>query len=335
MNKIFSFLIVANSITGFSQSIAQSDSTLHNFRLPQEYETSVYGTIPHYTKAGMGKQTLILIPGLGFDESVFMDFMSANMSNYQMYSITIPGFGNTAAAPVPPEGTSFGMQTWSKGVREGILNLIEKEEIKQPILIGHFTLGTQLALRMAIEHPGRIGGVIIIGGPLRFIPIQNGKVMNVTMDQRIYFTDKFGSPFYNTVTKSYWDSNNYMRELYSLDPHRGDQLWKMVADVPIQVMVRYLCEYQAEDVTADIAKIRCPVLVIRPGFKNVWFDDPMNGTLNYIKPQYVDSWEEAKKLNTLIEIEDVKDSGVFTWKDQPEITNETTRFFIRQIGNEK
>jgi pimeloyl-ACP methyl ester carboxylesterase len=213
-------------------------------------------------------------------------------------------------------------------VLEGLRKLIEQEKLVRPIVVGHFTLGTQLALRMALNFPDKIGGVIVMGGPGKFVPVQSGKVINVPPDKRVMLTDQYMKPFFRTVTKTYWDGNNYMLGLYSLNPEVGQQLWDQVAAVPMPVMIRYLCEFQAEDLTGQVAAIKCPVLVLRPGFKEVWLNDTQNGTLNYIKPQFIDSWDEFKSKNSSFEIKDVAESGVFTWKDQPKITYQLIREFV-------
>jgi pimeloyl-ACP methyl ester carboxylesterase len=330
MKKLFYVfvLFVYCSIT-FAQSGVGQDSTLNNLVHPDGYKTSEYGAIPHYAKAGKGKRTMIMIPGLGFDESVFSDFVKSNKRNYTMYVITIPGFGKAPAAPMPKPGTSYGDQPWNKGILEGINKLIETEKLDQPIIVGHFTQGTQLALRMAIDFPDKVGGVLILGGVAKFVAIQNGKPMQVPLKGAIYYTDKISAPkFYKTVTESYWDQNNYMRELYSLQPELSDKLWQQVAAVPLPVMIQYLLEFHASDITLEAEKIKCPVLVLRPGFKTVFFENPENGTMNYIKPQFIDSWNDMQKRNSLIEIQDVPNSATFLWKDQPEETSRRIKQFV-------
>ncbi|HMJ68176.1 MAG TPA: hypothetical protein VK508_04750 [Cyclobacteriaceae bacterium] len=141
----------------FSQNVQDSNTIVDNLKLPEGYQTCVYGSIPHFAKAGKGKQTMIIIPGWGFDEAVFDDFTRLNRKRYTMFTITIPGFGKTGAPPLPPIGTSYGDQYWNKGVIGGLLKLIEGEGLQKPVIVGHFVQGSQLALRMAIDFPEKIG----------------------------------------------------------------------------------------------------------------------------------------------------------------------------------
>ncbi len=307
----------------------KTDSTQNNFNLPANYQTSEAGAIPYYSKSGKGKKVLIMIAGYGFDETIFDDFVKDNRKKYTIYTITIPGFGNTKAAPTPPDGTSFSKATWSKGMLEGLRKLIEKEKLGKPVIVGHFTLGAQLAVRMAIDYPDLVGGVIIIGGPAKFIPVQNGKaMMNVPIEMRIMGVDKFSAGFFKVVSKETWDSNSYLSSMYSLNETIAKKCWDQQAAVPLQVMVRYICEFQAADISLEVSKVKCPMLVLRPGFTTEMISHPEDGTTNYIKPQFIDSWDEVKKLNPSVQIRDIANSGAFIWKDQPKQCSEAIFSFV-------
>ena len=304
------------------------DSTINNLVLPAEYETGQLGVLKDVKKYGTGKQALILIPGLGFDASVYDDFVEANKDKYTMYAVTIPGYGKTMAPPMPPEGTSYGDQTWNKGVIHGIVRLIEKEKIQKPVIVGHFVQGTQLALRMAIDYPEKVGGVIILGGPAKFIVAMKGQVRDFPLDTMILYTDKYTGPkWFKHMKKEWFDDNNIRPVIYSLDSVRGVALWKKSAAVPLPVMVRYSSEYFACDVKAEINTIQCPVLVLRATFNNKILQNPIN---NYVAPQYIDSWNDATKRNSHIRVKDIKDAASFVWKDQPsEVYKEISEFLYK------
>lgn len=328
----FSLFIITiccgNSISG-QTSCKNSDTLVNNLVHLKNYKTTMLGDIPEYKKYGKGEKTLILIPGLGFDASVFDDFVKVNKKNYTMFVITIPGFGKTHAPPMPDSTVSYGDQTWSKGFISGILKLIEKEKIKKPIIVGHFTLGTQLALRIAIDYPEEVSGVIVLGGQSKFIAIQKGKVLDYPLNYMIMGTDKYSAPvMFKGKKEKDWDEGNYLPEIYSLDNKVGKKLWSKVAEVPVPVMVRYLCEYQATDIKAELNKIKCPVLVVRPLFNSTVLSTEIN---SYVKPQFIDSWDEASKKNPLIQVRDINNSGTFLWKDQPKMAYEVIVTFIKEL----
>ncbi|MBL7960474.1 alpha/beta hydrolase [bacterium] len=312
------FLAFSVTNRGLAQLKPEQDTTINNLVHVTGYKTCKLGELGNVKKHGNGKRSLILIPGLGFDASVFDDFMDANQESFTMYAITIAGFGKTSAPPMPKEGTSYGEQTWNKGTIQGMVELIDKEKLQKPIIVGHFVQGTQLALRLAIDYPEKVGGIIILGGPAKFIAAMGGRVRDFPLDTMILFTDKYTGPkWFKHMKKEFFDDNNFRPEIYSLDSLVGYKLWRQSADVPLPVMVRYSSEYFACDIKAEIEKIKCPVLVLRATFSEKIVRDPIN---NYVKPQYLDSWDDVSFRNPMFQVKDIRDSGTFIWKDKPELT---------------
>jgi pimeloyl-ACP methyl ester carboxylesterase len=309
-----------------------TENAINNLVLPKDYQPVALGSGPEFKVSGKGRQTLLIIPGLGFDGSVFDDFVKTNEKRFTMYVVTIPGFGTTRAQPTPVEGTSFGEQSWNKGVLEGLKKLIDNNGLVKPIVVGHFVQGTQLALRLAIDFPDKIDGVIVLGGPAKFLPVQGGKVMEYPLKSSIAYVDNYSAPrFFKTMSQTGFNEGNYLPSVYSLNEKMGRELWNQVASVPLPVMVRYLSEFHASDVTLELDKVKCPVLVLRPGFKPEMLNDTQNPDLNYIKPQFIDSWERDAKANPNFKIQDIQSSGAFVWKDQPEETGKHIMTFVKAL----
>ena len=326
---IWLLVIAVGCLTGFAQSNSVAKDSINNLILPKGYKTSIIGEVPRYQKVGKGRQALILIPGIGFNETVFNDFVTAFKNNYVLYSITVAGFGKTSAPPTPAPETSFGDQTWNKSAIHGIKNLIEKEQIVKPIIVGHFTLGTQLALRFVLDYPDLVSGLIILGGPAKLIATQNGQPMDYPLNGLINYTDRVTAPkFFKGMNEQAFNSGNYLPEVYSLTSGIGSRLWNEVAANPLPVMVRYLCEFHASDLRLETDRIKCPVLILRPGFTNELLSHPENPNTNYIKLQFIDGWQPVVKSNPEIEIIDIQNSGAFLWKDQPEKTYKEINHFI-------
>lgn len=317
-------------ITAYISNYAQNNERgINNLIHDSSYITSRLGDVPNYKKIGNGKINMILIPGLGFDGSVFDDFLEHNKTFYTMYSITIPGFGNTKAAPMPGVGTSYGEHTWINGVVSGILKLIEQEKIYKPIIVAHFTVATQVALKIGIDFPELLSGMIIMGGPAKMIFTHNNEVKDLPLDQMIYVVDNYTAPvWFKSMQKEDWDEGNYLPEVYSVDSLLGKSLWKEVATVPVPIMVRYLCEYIAMDLKAELGKIKCPTLVLRPTFNQKVLSNPIN---NYVSPQFIETWNNSKKINNLVQVEDISASACFVWKDNPKLVYDLIRSFSEKI----
>ncbi|TAK58073.1 MAG: alpha/beta hydrolase [Bacteroidetes bacterium] len=332
MRKIFSvfFLFVFFGCVVFAQMPNfVFDSTMNNLKLPAGYTTSEYEAIPEYVKRGSGEQAMILIPGWGFDNSVFEDFMMANEKNYTMYAITIPGYGTTKAPPILDSNVSYGEQYWNNGVLRGVAKLIEKENVKNPIVVGSFVQGTQLALRMGIEYGEIIQGVIILGGPVRFIPVGRGDPKQYTLEKRISGIDNYMGPkWFKTITKKSFEDGNYPPGLYSTDSVRAQELWHQSASVSLPVMVQYLCEFFASDISLEMEKLQCPVLVLRGSY-----DDSLlaKQTNNYIKPQFIEAWDEIAQQQPLVTVKDIQGAASFVWKDKPEEVYREIKQFVDGI----
>lgn len=289
------------------------DNTIH----AANYRPSETNAVPAYTKYGRGKKSLVLIPGLGFDASVFSDFIDATKKDFTIYALTLPGFGNTQAPMMPASKTSYGENSWNRSAEEGIVKLIEIEKIVRPILVGHFVSGTQVATTLAARYPERIGGLILIGGPVKFISVESGQVKDYDVTDLIRFTDSYTAPvMFKKMPREAWDAGNYLPEVYALDSAAGNRLWAMSASVPMPVMVRYLCEYIASDISTLFARIECPILILRPQFTLRVLTSPPN---NYLRSQFIDKWSEVMlKGNKLMKIVDIQNAGVFAWKDSPD-----------------
>lgn len=304
----------------------QPDSSINNLIHLPGYSASKFGAIPEFVKAGTGKKVLILIPGWGFDGSVFDDFVEANKNHYTMYVVTIPGYGKTFAPPMPPPGTSYAELTWSKSFLSGLAALIEKERLIKPVIAGHFNQGSQMVLRFAVDHPGKIGGAIILGGPPKLATVRNGVMREFPLDSMKLLTDNFlASRWFQSITKSAFDAGNYLPAVYSLDSIGGKKLWEQSAAVPLPVMIRYLCELWTMDLLLEAEKIACPVLVLRPAFTRPLLETPAN---NYLQPQFIDLWNRARSKNPKIVLKDVPAAATFVWKDNPAFVYKEIREFI-------
>ncbi|MEW5797842.1 MAG: alpha/beta hydrolase [Bacteroidota bacterium] len=313
-------------------STPQPDSSINNLVHTLGYTAAEFGAIPQFVKTGTGKKVLILIPGWGFDGSVFNDFVDANKNNYTMYVVTIPGYGKTFAPPMPPAGTSYAELTWSKSFLSGLAKLIEKEKLHKPIIAGHFNQGSQLTLRFAIDHPNKIGGAIILGGPPKLVSVRNGVMREFPLDSMKLLTDNFlAQKWFKPIKKSAFDAGNYLPEVYSLDSIKGKKLWEESATVPLSVMIRYLCELWTMDLLLETEKILCPVLVLRPTFTKPMLETPVN---NYLQPQFIDLWDRARSKNSAIVVKDVAAAATFVWKDNPSFVYKEIKNFMWQYPSE-
>jgi pimeloyl-ACP methyl ester carboxylesterase len=80
---------------------------------------------------------MVLVSGFGVGASAFEGFMRRNADRYHMFAVTLPGFENTAAPPMPAAGTSYGDQSWTRAAVDAVVKLIREKKLDRPVLVGH------------------------------------------------------------------------------------------------------------------------------------------------------------------------------------------------------
>lgn len=124
--------------------------------------TTPLGNLGAVEKRGRGRIPIILIADIRTDLSLYRNFMDRNAERYTMYAVTLPGYGGTPAPPMP-ETLDLKTTPWWDGAEKGIINLIEKNKISKPVVIG-IAASSFLATRLAINHPDKFRAAIVIDG---------------------------------------------------------------------------------------------------------------------------------------------------------------------------
>lgn len=341
---LFLTLVLSQKI--FAQAPPLQDSSLNNLVHPAGYKMAVLGKLGAVKKYGRGKQAMIIIPGLGFGLEVFDSFIKQYKGKYTIYAVTPAGFAGTAAPPMQDAPVKYTELTWTNGIVQGLLGLIEKKKLDKPIIVAHFVTATQVALNLALNYPDKIGKVIIIGGsPYRYYPGQKKDGSYSDWEYEIKYTPKqrgqiiefyWAPKWFKTVTKKTWDDNMWTPDDYCKDSVINKQLFKTSANVPIQIMVHYLIEWMAYDVTDKYKSIKVPVLILIPDFKGLLFDsDPSAisctnpAAKQYLKYFHQQNWMRAKESgNGRIQLQIIPDTRIFMWYDNPIATYNAINKFL-------
>jgi pimeloyl-ACP methyl ester carboxylesterase len=298
----------------------EQDPSLNNLVHGEGYRTGPEGAFGHVEKRGTGPLSMVLVPGGGFGWEVFESFMDRHESEFTMYAVSLAGMGRTPAPPMPPEGTSYGEQTWIRGAIRALVGLIEDQKLPRPLLLTHFLEGSQIGLRMAIDHPDVIRGVVLFSGSAKFV--QPGR--DFTREERVRYMDERMAPnWFKTVTLQTWNDNNFPASTYSRDPELGARLFDQVSEGPLPVVIRYLLEFHAADLSAEFADIKAPLLLLGPAFPEAMLKDEATSWLPYF---FTDGWKGVEQ-NPVVENVVIDDARIFVWLDQPErVDLEIARF---------
>lgn len=291
------------------------DPTLDNLRLPAGTETAAAGTLGRMRRFGEGPKTMLLIPGVGFGDGIWTEFMERRRADYTMYAITLPGFGGTPPLSMPADPSRFGDAPWTRSAIEAIEALLDEEHLDRLTIVAHWALATQIALRLALDHPDRVDAVVLIGGVLKSYYESTPAMMTWTPEQRAQFADGMGQQWFRTVTRQTWDDNNFMSYDYAVNPRRGLHLWREAQAPLLPVWIRYLLEFYSLDLSGEIENLRVPTLVVQPGL-----DDPayyVEPGWNYMRNLCIDSWRGAGEKSDRLEFVTIPGSRLFIMYDQP------------------
>lgn len=227
--------------------------------------TTSLGELGHAEKRGVGPTDVILIPGASFDFTVWAGFMSRNVDRYTMYAITPAGYGGTNPPPMPDPSDRFGERPWTEAMLEAIVELIRREQLDHPIVVGHHLMGDYYAMRIALDHPDMVGGVVVIAGePVRRLPSPDGSPRLATTEERAQVVRENPSlaPFYKSVSDEMWFANTYKAENFCFDEQRGEELYQLQIASPRPTQIRYYLEYLTDDASARLNTLKVPMLVI-------------------------------------------------------------------------
>jgi pimeloyl-ACP methyl ester carboxylesterase len=316
----------------FAQPAALQDSTLDNLVHSAGYVTSPAGTLGAVVERGRGPIDMVLVSGFGVGASAFEGFMRRNAGRYHMFAVTLPGFEDTPAPPMPPPGTSYGDQTWTREAVDAVVELVRQKALDRPVLVGHFINGTQVAMRIALDHPAMVRAVVLLAGTPRFEPVTPSRFWpkNLTLDQKVQAVDRFSAPrWFKTVTRETWVKNNFVATDYSTDSALGRRFADRANQPPLPVLIRYLCEFHASDLWPELERLRPPLLVIQPrSTASVRADT----TRSYLEGYFVEPWRGRLSRRPRTETWFLDDAGILVMEDQPATVDRRIAGFLKRFG---
>lgn len=311
------------------QGLREIDLSRNNHVLPSDYKSLPDHHLPAITKRGRGRQTLILVPGMYSGAKSFDGFISRNQSQFKFYVVTPPGINGTPARSIPTQGSGFGELYWTRRLERDILDLIRTEKLKKPVIVADGNPASVAAFELAVEHPDKIGGVILVGTNLvQFFPSPKDPTRKspITFQERLVSIDEgWAAKWFKYVTPETWVSNDMRPEMLSHDHLKGQKAWQAIQAAPLEIKIRYLCEFWASDVTRSFDRLQVPVLALIPGFDEKFLADPVN---SFVKSAYMDSWETVIPKHAKLELVKVPNARLLVLEDEPKRADEAIATFL-------
>jgi pimeloyl-ACP methyl ester carboxylesterase len=296
---------------------------IDNLQLPPGYPVAVQGQLDNIKVfKSKARRALIIVAGWGLDDRHYTAFARRCVDKFEVHIVNIPGYRNTAVPPLPHN--SYGAQTWTNAIVDGLHEYIVNNKIKKPLIAGHLLSSTQVAARMGLRYPEIVGGIIILGGPA---VLQFPGMPAVTVEKRIQAQDTYWAPkWFKTVSRQTWDAGNYPSWFYAMDSTTGKNIFDDVQANSIPVMIQYLEEFSAQDTEQELADLKVKMLVLLPDFAGA----PQTPVMSGVQLSFIDPWKRLALKNQNIFLQDVSNSRSCATTDQPEaVMAAIERFFPR------
>ncbi len=158
--------------------------------------------------------------------------------------------------------------------------------------------------------------VVLFAGSACMTSADPGRAAQLaTLEGRVAAIDQYMAPkWFKTVTRETWDDNNFLPGDYARDPVRGLRLWRAAATPPLHVWVRYLCEFNAQDVTLELPGPAVPTLLLEPDLEGL----PREPGEDYMAAFCSASWKRWLVGQPRFSVKLVHDARACPWIDQPE-----------------
>jgi pimeloyl-ACP methyl ester carboxylesterase len=307
-------LAAAAAVAAALGSIAQNARAADiGASLPSPLARIKAGTL-HVNKYGSGTPAIILVPGLSCGPWVWESAINAFAGSHTVYAVTLPGFDGLPPATPP----------LLDAADAGLLQLITKEHLDRPVLIGH-SLGGFLALRFAEEHSDLLRGAVTVDGWPVF-----PTYVNLTADQR-----KAAARATAGQVRDYKDffAVGQQRALMGLitDPQKVSQAASLAARSDPDATAQYLEEVLQADIRPALGAIKVPVLALAPVPDKVpadWPDYAKAMTQDQLTQAIVQFDGSLMGGATSVTVKPVANSRHFAMIDQPEAVNKALIDFL-------
>lgn len=259
--------LLATPGVAHAQATGQApDGSLDNLHHPPGTETAALGTLGEVRRHGSGPIHLLLLPGAPFGADVWADFMERNAERYTMWAITQPGYAGTAPPPMP-SWNDVDRTPWLDGVQDALVGLLRDGGLRRPFVVAHHMQADHQALRLALDHPNLVSGVVVMAGvPHRVVARTDsaGNRRGARPEEVVSTLHEQVIPFYQTVTPEQWRRGTYAASRFSLDSIHGADLFERQVSVPIPTQIRYFVELLTTDLRPRLPELEVPLLVVSP-----------------------------------------------------------------------
>jgi pimeloyl-ACP methyl ester carboxylesterase len=301
-------LLVASAVPSFAAEVPAAPNRFAASIAPAE-RFEIGGMLVE--RHGSGPQPMILIPGLSTGGWVWQETVRAFAGSHTVYVVTLPGFDGRPAV----EGNPF------DAAKGALKELIAARRLARPVLVGH-SLGGMLAIALAEELPGRIGGAVSIDG----LPVMP-RTEDMPPEQRAPMAESMRQRMAASTPAAFADQQRqYMRAIGTTDMGKADDLARLTSRSDPAAVAAYVGAVLALDLRPGLAKIQAPVLMLSP------FYGPDSAALGGISSaDKVAYYRELMTGTPKLDVAPIDNARHFAMLDQPGAVHDALRRFLKTL----
>jgi pimeloyl-ACP methyl ester carboxylesterase len=115
------------------------------------HDATLAGGRVRYLDIGEGP-VLLLVHGLGASWQAWYANIPALAERHRVLAVDLPGFGHSEPVSAPGDMRSYA---------DALASLLELLDVARAVVVGH-SLGGLIVQRLAIRHPGRVAGIVLV-----------------------------------------------------------------------------------------------------------------------------------------------------------------------------
>ncbi len=192
-------------------------------------------------------QPVLLFPGFTSTGEVFKDITETLAKKYEVHIFTFAGFGGVPAIEKP----------WFPKIKKNMETYISKNNLKNPIVIGH-SMGGTLGLWLATDHPKLFSKLLIIDA----LPAMGALMMPNYNSDNITYDNPYNQKMLDMNEEEFGKMASQMAASMSTNKEKHQQLRDWIIEADRKTYVYGYTDLLKLDLREDLSKIETPVVIL-------------------------------------------------------------------------
>ncbi len=192
-------------------------------------------------------QPILFFPGFTCTAAVWEDTVNELSKNYEYHVFTFSGFGGVAPVEKP----------WFPKIKNGVEAYVKKENLKNPIIVGH-SLGGTLGLWLATEKKHPFSKVVVVDA----LPATGALIIPNFNSENLIYESPWNKQMLGMDDASFAAMATQMARGMVLNKEKIEQIKDWILQADRETYVYSYTDLLKLDLREDISKIDIPVTIL-------------------------------------------------------------------------